>query len=122
STMLIHDTSDPSGRASALAIQPPAACLTPNAEPEEIIRRQSAAVWFHPASTDSGHTPSASCGPSGTIGRLPRSSGASGVNIAHLVVRRRAETGAPLHEPVGGPADHRLKRHARGPKLGHHAR
>src|SRR5262245_30341389 len=119
--MLIHDTSDPSGRASALAIHPPAACLMPNEEPEEIIKLQSAVIWFHPASTDSGQTASASCGLSWRIGSPPASA-ASEATIAHLVVRRLAEAGAAAREPVGSPADHALQRDARTTKLGHHPR
>ena len=62
STMLIHDVWGPSGRASAVATHLPAASLMPSADPEAIIKRQSAAIWFQPASTESGHTLSASSG------------------------------------------------------------
>ena len=88
--MLIHDAWGPSGRDSAVAIHLPAAVLMPSAEPDAIIRRQSAAIWFQPASMESGHTLSASSGWRRRIGSLAASEAA----IAHLVVRRLAMAGA----------------------------
>ena len=40
---------------SPLAISRPVPVETPKASPCSIIRRQSAATWFHPGSADSGN-------------------------------------------------------------------
>ena len=60
--MLIHEIAGPSGSTSALAIQVPDASRMPKARPSPSISRQSSAIWFQPASTDRGATPSASPG------------------------------------------------------------
>ena len=65
--MLIHEIAGPSGSTSALAIQCPDASRTPKPRPSPSISRQSAAIWFQPASTDSGATPSAWSGTSASI-------------------------------------------------------
>ena len=65
--MLIHEIAGPSGSTSALAIHCPDASRTPKPRPSPSISRQSAAIWFQPASTDSGAAPSAWSGNSASI-------------------------------------------------------
>ena len=53
--MLIQEIAGPSGSTSALAIHAPVASRMPKARPAPSISRQSAAIWFQPASTDRAH-------------------------------------------------------------------
>src|SRR5919197_1817059 len=93
------------------ATKRPSAASTPIASPSPIRKRQSASVWFQPASAESGTQEGASSGRRRRA--LSPATGSSELAVADIEMRRLVEARAAARDPVGGPVDEPGERHRR---------